>query len=598
MANEYLVDNSHPQASDLNSGLEDSPWLTIQQAANTLKAGDICYVSQGTYNEVVQPQNSGLKDNLITFKAIGEVKVHGFRIIDRTYIRVIGFEITRLSNNLQAEGIFLLRSHGSEIINNYIHHTLSLGIRHHYSGLTNLMIIKNNRIEYTGVTPGNETGEIAIAINGNKNIVEYNDVSHVGDFINIWGEKNIIRNNHFHDCYLSDFRDFTQPEGPHIDGIQYFSPHLHIPLNRTLVECNYINNISVPHAHIILLQDEEKDGSCELVFRNNLCGKIGSYIGGAAPFIKLRLIHNTFFDFLEAQSPKAMYCISFLYGSTGGKLVNNIFFNCVRNGGGVYYLDTVSKDGFYSDYNAVYNSNCGQNCNWDIPMRDEIHGLINYDPGFVDYPNNDFHLQHNSPCANAAGPLTTTASTGSGDVIGVIDAGYFSDGWGITEGDYINVGGNDSLKILFIDYDNNSIMVDQNVSWIRGDQVNLSYYHQAPDIGAYEYREEEKSRYGILISRPFSEARVNGLVKIELNVKNMENIRYLMLFIDGLPAARICEPPYTYIWDTDSAQIGHHILEARAYALHAQKIMTQSDMIKLIVVNDKIEPPSNLQFLK
>jgi hypothetical protein len=52
-----------------NPGTEALPWLTIGKAANTLAAGDIVYVKQGTYREEVFIDASGSAGNLITFQA-------------------------------------------------------------------------------------------------------------------------------------------------------------------------------------------------------------------------------------------------------------------------------------------------------------------------------------------------------------------------------------------------------------------------------------------------------------------------------------------------------------------------------------------------
>lgn len=50
-----------------------------------------------------------------------------------------------------------------------------------------------------GSVPGFEVGEIAIHIAGNSNLLEYNGISHVAVFTNVWGMNSILRNNYFHD---------------------------------------------------------------------------------------------------------------------------------------------------------------------------------------------------------------------------------------------------------------------------------------------------------------------------------------------------------------------------------------------------------------
>ena len=109
------------------------------------------------------------------------------------------------------------------------------------------------------------------------------------------------------------------------------------------------------------------------------------------------------------------------------------------------------------------------------------------DPLFVNPSEHDYHLQPISPCVDAGSFLTRTISSGSGTQIAVEDAGYFCDGFGIIEGDFIQVGSNSPVRITNVDYDSNMITVEQSISWNDRDPVNLPYSGSAPDIGAYEY---------------------------------------------------------------------------------------------------------------
>ena len=51
---DYYVSNF---GSMFNPGTFDSPFLKIQQAADIMEAGDICYIRQGTYHENVTLDN-------------------------------------------------------------------------------------------------------------------------------------------------------------------------------------------------------------------------------------------------------------------------------------------------------------------------------------------------------------------------------------------------------------------------------------------------------------------------------------------------------------------------------------------------------------
>ncbi|WP_273446301.1 T9SS type A sorting domain-containing protein [Neolewinella agarilytica] len=71
-ATDYYVAKS---GSDTNDGSEGSPFLTISKAASLMVAGDVCYIRQGTYREVLRPANGGTAAAPITFRAFGEDKV-------------------------------------------------------------------------------------------------------------------------------------------------------------------------------------------------------------------------------------------------------------------------------------------------------------------------------------------------------------------------------------------------------------------------------------------------------------------------------------------------------------------------------------------
>lgn len=52
---------------DDNIGSLESPWLTIQKAADTLKEGDTVFIKEGTYHERIKLKNSGSSTGFITF---------------------------------------------------------------------------------------------------------------------------------------------------------------------------------------------------------------------------------------------------------------------------------------------------------------------------------------------------------------------------------------------------------------------------------------------------------------------------------------------------------------------------------------------------
>jgi len=110
---------------------------------------------------------------------------------------------------------------------------------------------------------------------------------------------------------------------------------------------------------------------------------------------------------------------------------------------------------------------------------------IEADPLFVDAQSGDFRLKPDSPCVDAGGPLTRTRSPGSGTVVQVEDALFFSDGHGVVEPDVIRVGAS-RARIVRVDYDANQIEIAEPLCWDAGAPVTLDYAGSAPDIGAFE----------------------------------------------------------------------------------------------------------------
>ena len=76
-AKDYYVSKS---GNDQNNGSFDSPFKTIAKASSVLKAGDVCLIMEGRYEEIIKPQNDGKKKKAITYKSYKGAKV----VIDAT----------------------------------------------------------------------------------------------------------------------------------------------------------------------------------------------------------------------------------------------------------------------------------------------------------------------------------------------------------------------------------------------------------------------------------------------------------------------------------------------------------------------------------
>jgi parallel beta-helix repeat protein len=501
-ATTYYVSTS---GNDANAGTQASPWRTIQKAANTMVAGDTCFVNPGTYDERVSPANSGSSGSLITFRANGNATVAGFYLSSRSYIRIDGFRLTYLSSNSEA-AIFLASSHGSEIINNVIFRNAGIGIFLHPVSPSNDVTISGNTISYPGGVLGNAIGDAGIISNGDHVIIEGNDISHVADFTNIWGRNVVVRNNLFHDCYMNDFPEYFNlaghdPTGHHIDAVQYFSDSYHpTPLHFLLFENNTVRDALMVNVHGGIFRNMlANPGDSDVIYRFNTFYRLGSFMLQINPFNQLRAVHNTVIQTSSTTSTldyRATYTVEVDTTSTDIKLVNNLFYNATRQVSNAHpYVVDSPVQRFFGDYNLL--SPIGSF------LPSETNGLVIANPLFNNLASgNDFSLQENSPAVDSGGPLTRVAAADSGSGISLIveDARFFQDGWGMEDrgvhADWIAVGSaTNVVEIASINYDTNTITLANSIIRNDGDAVYLYsdsngrrvLYGDAPDIGAYEY---------------------------------------------------------------------------------------------------------------
>jgi len=121
--------------------------------------------------------------------------------------------------------------------------------------------------------------------------------------------------------------------------------------------------------------------------------------------------------------------------------------------------------------------------------------------------------------------------------------------------------------------ESNSITVNKEISWLKGDNIYWRNQDTSPDAGAYEYNPEG---YGmdIQIINPVDDGIINGIERITVESHRPEMIRFVTFYIDGIPVSQDFDLPYEYTWDVTDKVIGSsHTIEARAYALFASSTL-------------------------
>lgn len=481
----YYIDGTN--GNDTNSGSQSAPWKTIGKANSTLKAGDTVYIKKGTYKETIRPSGSGTKGSYITYAQNGKDEVvingvsgSGANLENRSYIMIDGIKFLNIGQ------------HWVDMYPNSSHN-----------------IIKNCHMEEAGAYDG-----IWIREGSNYNKILNNKlIGKCGpkNLIDIWaGSHNLIDGNEFyggpHDAiYLRDLPDGSS--NYNIIRNNYIQNKWHSNLDNAaadyiLIENNVIVDAGEDTANNMCGSSrdqsspkEEKKGLQLMaqysIVRNNILVNNGYGIGLASgsystekPWkndcIDNRIYHNTI----------SKNVVGIRHNNSKSSSTDNIIKNNILYNDRDYSIKVPSVDKNY----FINNNITGAEVRYSpLDIRKDN---LSINPLFVDEKNRDFRLQENSKMIDKGAFLTKTENSGSGKTIKLEDARYFMDGWGIIEGDLIQLEGQtQTARITSVDYKTNTITVDASLSWTKGKGVSLPYQGSAPDIGAFEF---EKKNSGLI----------------------------------------------------------------------------------------------------
>jgi parallel beta-helix repeat protein len=330
----YVAKNGN----DNNTGTETRPWLTIKKAADTMVAGDMVYVKEGTYYESPDPSKSGTAENYISFLAYPGDRV----IVDGQgggwifgggicYVKIDGFIIQNAN--------ILMGPYGGNRYN----------------------IISNNIIA--------NAPEIGVDLCGGSrgNIIENNEIYGSGHGIHTSGNTNyeVIRGNIIHDNSANGL------------GLAWGTG------------LQVVNNIVYNNGKTgIEYTGEDIDG----VIKGNICyNNDVRHVGSSGGWEIFASGSNFVIEKNTAISPPEAPVTYFIEGSNH-IVRNNIGYRSDGSSAGVVLLPSSVN----SDYNDWFDT---QNAD---PVRGTPgpHS-ISQNPLFVNMANHDFHLQPDSPCIGA-----------------------------------------------------------------------------------------------------------------------------------------------------------------------------------------------------
>lgn len=430
--------------------------------------------------------------------------------------------IDRLTSEGGKYGIYFRNGVTNSIIKNCeVHNNKHYGI--HISSSCSNIVIENNHVSYT-VPDGPEKEGTNISVYTPKDLpgkqctnitITNNHVHHAAiQGIGVWHAHNVlVKGNYSHHNGASGIQIESWGTSP----LNLYCKNIIVKDNI----CEY-NSQKYDSETGIWIHDSEEvvvqnnimrhneiglklSGTKHTIVRNNLiyknnggvqninsCG-INMWADSEMPGGEDNIVvHNTFYQNGHGNSQKAQIVIGRSF--TDPELYRTAFKNNIE----CESLSPVDMSVWYQshilDYNDYFNNRDlkvswqGANKTWQqyLSASGCDNNSITQNPLFVDPANKDFTLQQNSPCIDKGGFLTKTTNSGSGKTLVVENARYFTDGFGVIDGDLIQVGSNSTVRIAKVDYDTNTLTIDRSMSWKKGDGVSYPYSGSAPDIGAYE----------------------------------------------------------------------------------------------------------------
>jgi hypothetical protein len=389
----YAAGNTYYVAkngSNSNPGTLSQPWLTIQKAASTVKAGDTVYVRAGTYYEWVIVSNSGSAGNPITFAAYpGEYPIldasaipdYGypvavFNIWNSAYVSLKGFEIR---NNPLYQGVYVYGDSASNIIlqNLKIHGTADSGI---------LIVHDWGSPVPAGTIPN-------VTIDGCE-VYDTNRLSSSQEPISFVGVSNFeVKNSKIHDTNnLKEGLTLKPGTNGSVHDNEMYNTKIGIYIDSNSTNVNvYNNNIHNCYSAGIAMGAEQGETQSGISIYNNLSYN-NAFGFQALPYNGYKtfsLINNTFYN--NASGGIGIYDSGWY--QVGCVIRNNIIVG--NKGSSVPLLQYAAyPTGITMDHNLFYDS-LGYNS-----VNKYGTSYIQANP-LLTSPATDFSLQASSPAINA-----------------------------------------------------------------------------------------------------------------------------------------------------------------------------------------------------
>jgi hypothetical protein len=504
----YYVDKDSiggPCSDDAPGTSSSAPWCTIARANRSLRAGDGVYIRTGAYAESIAPEHDGAEglpiryriddsldhDDSVMLTGVGTA----INMVGRSYILVDGIGAEHVDRFITLDN-----SHHISIYNGWF------GNHNNQGGWPTGILFKNNA--HHNVLGGCTVGGVGYSTadddigcvmnlgvwenpddNSDHNLLEGNTFYSGGHHVlAISSSYNVVLSNTFQN---ENWMDCARAEtGGRCGNRNIIFEYDASNVAWNVVEHNWFKASGVPPddntsagmsvrtPHNIVRRNlfENSDGpGLDVSVLTGLWDASDNHIYHNV------MVHNGYTALPDVEHWKQAGLLVAHHGE-GVPIVdlaikNNILFDNKAHGMMFYYTDRAAQ---------VVEGNWDEA--GDPGFDDPDHPVRPDDP-----PMGRFGLRPDSPCIDGGVFLTATTAGGSGVEIPVVDAGYFSDGREVVDGDLIELeratvpeGTTVVARVVAIDYARNVLTVDRPLVWTAGQGVSQPYDGASPDIGRAE----------------------------------------------------------------------------------------------------------------
>ena len=527
-------DNSNP-------GTESRPWRTVNYGCRRVKAGDTLIIKPGDYGPVnnIRFTYDGTRSAPIIVKAqepgtvIFRDGTKGFDLTNTHHVIIEGIKFLRYTTGaaigigdpasyIKVRKCIFEDNNGNGIV--IWGHSGNLSLTHHFE------FYENQFIDTSGVPADQDYG---ISMNYGKYAYVHNNyvygIHHQAISFKRKFWYGISENNVFEGFkYTAQYIGQNLNTGSEDNRSRYIivqgnvfrparnyrakTPIWCANVEYAVIRNNYMEGLESVDGGWgagIHLSDSESGyqpgNPTHVLIYKNIMRRIGGTtnnpsIRALAKCTDVRIFNNTF-----------AYCKRSIGSETPETLhfVNNIFYRYEQ----MVYEPHIEN--FIFEHNCIYPDWSGKGPT-DFSADPRMLGpftpmvLKGLNPHFEPDPRIDAcKLKDDSPCIDAGKFLTTTVGSGSGKVITVKDAGWFtagfnadvpdkewfSGGFNEPQGSIIRVGDDGPLRVVSVNYANNTITVDKSISWGNGEGVSLYFVGSKPDVGALEHGSKVVARH-------------------------------------------------------------------------------------------------------